>query len=146
MLFVTLAVLFAAIATFTKLENVRAAIAIILVSLPISLVLSFIIRRTDSKVSSLSIAVLLTLGYLVPKVLFKSIRSQYIELALLWIAIEILAFLFFDRATNEKTHTFLISTFLQSMQPMPAVLHLFQRRFAEFYSDKVIPLQPCRLF
>ena len=75
----TLAVLFAAIAMFTKLENVRAAIAIILVSLPISLVLSFIIRRTDSKVSSLSISVLLTLGYLVPKVLFKSIRSQYIE-------------------------------------------------------------------
>jgi hypothetical protein len=93
-LFVIVAFIFALIATFTKIDSVKTVILIIVSSILISMVLSLILVKAKNRTQKLSVVALFTLGYVVPKLFWRTIESRFLEYLFLWIAIEMLAFLF----------------------------------------------------
>ncbi|MEW6054896.1 MAG: hypothetical protein AB1552_14125 [Nitrospirota bacterium] len=97
-LFILLAVIFAVIATIKKFDDMSSVVKIILFSVPITSVILFLYFKIDSylkveaKIKKLSFIALFVLAYILPKIIFKTVQSDFVEYLILWVCVEGLAF------------------------------------------------------
>jgi len=101
LLFILFAFIFAFIASFRKFNNIINVIEIILLSVLITAIILLLYFKFDAyfkieaKFKKMSFVTIFVLAYILPKIIFKNIKSDFIEYLILWICVEGLAFGFF---------------------------------------------------